>query len=35
MLSLCGYYFVQPFEMEEAYGQYCEESGKDNFYAVY
>ena len=28
------YYFVQRFDMEEACGQYCEEIGKDNSYAI-
>ena len=29
-----GYYIVQRFDMEEACGQYCEESWKDNLYAI-
>ena len=32
--KVVGYYIVQRFDMEEACGQHCEESGKENLYVL-
>ena len=34
-VKLLGYYIVQRFDIEEACGQYCEESWKENISICY